>query len=136
MPFQKTEFGLETLGKILAVAFGGAFGAVARYLINISPAANLFDKFPFPTFLINITGSFLIGFLLILLTDKVAVSDNVRMAVIVGFLGAFTTFSTFEMEIFGLVRERQMMMALVYLVSSVIVGFIGVAGGVALARRF
>lgn len=130
------EAGLETLGKILFVAFGGAFGAVARYLINISPAANIFDKFPFPTFLINISGSFLIGFLLILLTDKFQPPDNVRMAIIVGFLGAFTTFSTFEMEVFGLVRERQMVMALVYLVSSVVVGFIGVLGGVAMARRF
>jgi CrcB protein len=126
---------LEALGKILSVAVGGAFGAVARYLINVSPAANLFDKFPFPTFLINISGSFLIGFLLILLTDKVQVSDNVRMAIIVGFLGAFTTFSTFEMEIVGLVRDRQIVMAMVYLFLSVLVGFVGVIAGITLARR-
>ena len=81
---------METFTKILSVAVGGAFGAVARYLINISPLAGLFEKFPFPTFFINITGSFLIGFLLILLTDKITVGDNFRMAVIVGFLGAFT----------------------------------------------
>lgn len=126
---------METLGKILSVAFGGAFGAVARYLVNISPVASLFEKFPFPTFLINITGSFLIGFLLIVLTDKVAVSENVRMAIIVGFLGAFTTFSTFEMEIFGLLRERQIVLSFAYLFLSVLVGFIGVVAGVALGRR-
>ena len=109
---------------------------MVRYLINISPVANLFAKFPFPTFLINITGSFLIGFLLVLLTDKIDVNDNLRMAIIVGFLGALTTFSTFEMEIFGLVREREFTTAFVYMSLSVVVGFVGVVGGATLARRF
>lgn len=121
---------------ILSVAIGGAFGAVARHLVNISPAANLFEKFPFPTFLINISGSFLIGFLMILLADKINVSENFRMAIIVGFLGAFTTFSTFEIEIFGLVRERYFTTAFIYLVLSVVVGFVGVIAGVETARRF
>jgi len=126
---------METLTKILFVAIGGSFGAVARYLINVSPVANVFEKFPLPTFLINITGSFLIGFLLIVFTDKMHVSDNLRMAVIVGFLGAFTTFSTFEMEIFGLMREKQFFIGLLYLALSVLVGFAGVLAGVALGRR-
>ena len=126
---------MEFAAKIFSVAAGGAFGAVARYLVNISPLARAFDKFPFPTFFINISGSFLIGFLLILLTDKIEVNDNLRMAVIVGFLGAFTTFSTFEMEIYGLAQERQYATALLYLVLSVVVGFIGVLGGVWLGRK-
>jgi CrcB protein len=127
---------METAVKIFSVAVGGAFGAVARYLINISPLARLFDKFPFPTFFINVTGSFLIGFLLILLTDKIEVSDNLRLAIIIGFLGAFTTFSTFEMEIYGLTEERQFATALLYLVLSVVVGFVGVVAGVWLGRKF
>lgn len=126
---------METAFKIFSVAAGGALGAVARYLVNISPLSKLFDKFPFPTFFINITGSFLIGFLLIVLTDKIEVNDNMRMAIIVGFLGAFTTFSTFEIEIFGLMRERQLLTAFVYLALSVLVGFAGVVAGVALGRR-
>lgn len=126
---------METAFKILSVAVGGAFGAVARYLISISALAQVFEKFPFPTFLINIIGSFLIGFLMIVFADKMEVSENVRMAVIVGFLGAFTTFSTFEMEIFGLMRERQVLVAFLYLFLSVLVGFIGVLAGVALGRR-
>src|SRR5580765_6621677 len=126
---------MEAAIRILSIAVGGAFGAVARYLINISPLARLFDKFPFPTFFINITGSFLIGFLLIVLTDKIEVSDNLRMAIIVGFLGAFTTFSTFEMEIFGLIRERQIVTAFAYLFLSIFIGFIGVLAGVALGKR-
>lgn len=126
---------METVTKIFSIAAGGAFGAVARYLVNISPLARAFDKFPFPTFFINITGSFLIGFLLIVLTDKFEIGDNLRMAVIVGFLGAFTTFSTFEMEIYGLAQQKQYATALLYLVLSVVVGFIGVVGGVWLGRK-
>ena len=122
--------------KVLSVAVGGSFGAVARYLINISPLASVFEKLPLPTFLINVIGSFLIGFLMIVFADKVAVNEYIRMAVIVGFLGAFTTFSTFEMEIFGLMRERQLLIAFLYLFLSVLVGFVGVLAGVALARRF
>ena len=126
---------MDAAYKIFSVAIGGSLGAVARHLINISPLANVFGKFPLPTFLINVTGSFLIGFLLILLADKIEVSQNVRMAVIVGFLGAFTTFSTFEIEIFGLVREREFVTGFLYLFLSVFAGFIGVVAGVALGRR-
>jgi fluoride exporter len=127
---------METFTKIISIGIGGAFGAVARHLINISPAANIFEKFPFPTFFINIAGSFLIGFLLILMTDRIAVGENLRMAIIVGFLGAFTTFSTFEMEIYGLMKERFFATAFLYLFLSVAVGFVGLVGGVELAKRF
>lgn len=127
---------METFTKIVFIAAGGATGAVARYLVNISPLANVFGKFPLPTFLVNVSGSFLIGFLLILLTDKVEINDNFRMAIIVGFIGAFTTFSTFEMEIYGLIREKLLLTAFLYLLLSVVVGFFGLAAGVLLARRF
>lgn len=127
---------METATKILFIGAGGALGSVARYLINISPLAGLFEKFPFPTFFINVSGSFLIGFFLILLTDKWEVSDHLRMAVIVGFLGAFTTFSTFEMEIYGLIKERQLITAFLYLFLSVAIGFIGLVAGITLARKF
>lgn len=126
---------MDFIVKILSIAIGGAFGAVTRYLLNISPLAGLFAKFPFPTFFINITGSFLIGFLLILLTDKFQINDNLRLAVIVGFLGAFTTFSTFEMEIYGLIQEKHFLTALLYLFTSVFFGFISVLCGVWLAKR-
>ncbi|MBV9216740.1 MAG: fluoride efflux transporter CrcB [Acidobacteria bacterium] len=121
--------------KIVSVAIGGAFGAVARYLINISPLNGALGKFPLPTFVINVAGCFLIGLCLILLTDKWDVSENLRMAVVVGFLGAFTTFSTFEAEIYGLMREQQLVAALAYLALSVLLGFIGVVGGISVGRR-
>ena len=121
--------------KILSVAVGGALGAVARYLVNISPLAGLLGKFPLPTFVINIVGCFLLGFCLIVFTDKWDVGDNVRMATVVGFLGAFTTFSTFEAEIYGLMREREMVISFAYMTLSLLVGFAGVLAGVALGRR-
>ncbi len=127
---------MENFTKILSVAIGGAFGATLRYLINISPLANLFEKFPFPTFFINIVGSFFIGFLLVLFTDKLAGSETWRLALTIGFLGAFTTFSTFELEIFELVRERYFTTAFLYLFLSVSIGFVGVLAGVWLAKKF
>lgn len=127
---------METLLKIFSVAVGGAFGAAARYLINVSPLHKIFQPFPFPTFFINVAGSFLIGFLLILLTDKYAVNDNLRLAVMVGFLGAFTTFSTFELEIWGLIKENQLFTAFLYLFLSVFFGFAAVLSGVWLAKKF
>jgi CrcB protein len=126
---------MEHLTKILSIAIGGAIGAVARYLINISPLQNLFEKFPFPTFFINITGSFFIGFFLIILTDKYAANENLRFAIMVGFLGAFTTFSTFELEIWGLIKENQIFTAFLYLFLSVLLGFVGVIAGVSLAKQ-
>ena len=117
------------------MAVGGAVGAVMRHLVNISPLSSTFEKFPFPTFVINVVGSFFIGFLLIFFTDKAAVSHSLRMMLVVGLLGAFTTFSTFELEVFGLVRERLYMLAAVYLAFSVVIGFVGLLAGVELAKQ-
>ena len=127
---------MEFTAKIIAVALGGAFGAAARYLINLSPLAGSFEKFPLHTFLINIVGSFLIGFLMVIFTDKFTENENLRLALNVGFLGAFTTFSTFELEIFELIRQRFFVTAFAYLFLSVAVGFVGVALGIWLAKRF
>ncbi len=127
---------METLTKILSIAVGGALGAVARYLVNVSPLSNLLQPFPLPTFFINVTGSFVIGFLLILFTEKFAVGENLRAAVIIGFLGAYTTFSTFEMEIYDLLKGKDFLLAFVYLILSVTVGFIGILSGVWLAKKF
>ena len=125
---------IEGLTKIVYVGVGGAAGAIARHLINISPLASVFERFPLPTLLINVSGSFLIGFLLYLMTDKIDVGEGLRMGVIVGFLGAFTTFSTFEMEIYGLIKTGSIGLSAVYLVLSIVAGFVALLAGVALAR--
>ncbi len=127
---------MEGFIKILSVGIGGAFGAVARYLLNISPLANVFQKFPFPTFIINIVGSFLIGFLVILFADKVVINENLRFAILIGFIGSFTTFSTFELEIFDLLHEKFFLNAFIYLFLSILVGFISVSLGIWLGKKF
>ncbi|HMO81624.1 MAG TPA: fluoride efflux transporter CrcB [Pyrinomonadaceae bacterium] len=136
MPQPKGSRAMDAAVKLFSIALGGALGAVARHLVNISPVAGVFEKFPLPTFLINISGSFLLGFFLIMFADKIEVNEHVRLAVIVGFLGAFTTYSTFEMELYGLLRERQFLPMAIYLFLSIFIGFVGLLSGIWLARRF
>lgn len=126
---------METLTKILFVAGGGAIGALARYAFSASPLNRTFENFPLPTFLVNIIGSFLIGFCLIIFADKISVSDHMRLLIFVGFLGAFTTFSTFELEIWTMVKEGSYAASLVYVVLSVAVGFASLLLGVWLGRQ-
>lgn len=122
---------METLTKFLLVALGGAVGAVARYGMNLL-FGNAFLPFPFATFLVNITGSFLIGFLLF----RFEGNETVRLLLVTGFLGAYTTFSAFEYEAFQLTQIKQSMLAFLYVALSFAVGFIGVASGIWLAKRF
>jgi fluoride exporter len=126
---------MENAIKILAVAGGGALGAVVRYLVNLAPLASACDKFPLPTFVINVSGSFMIGLAVALFAGRVDVSENLTAAVVIGFIGAFTTFSTFEMEIFSLARERQLAIAAAYIALSIILGMAGLVAGFAIGRR-
>jgi fluoride exporter len=123
---------METFSKILTVAIGGAVGAVARYLLYLSPLSSAFPNFPFPTFFINITGSILIGFIL----TKFEANETLRLLLVSGFLGAYTTFSTFEFEAFQLTQTKQLVTAFLYVALSFALGFIGVASGIWLAKRF
>jgi len=122
---------METVSKFLLVAVGGAFGAAARYGVNLL-FGNTMLPFPFATFLVNITGSLLIGFLLARFADN----ETLKLLLVSGFLGAYTTFSAFEYEAFQLTQIKQSLIAFVYVALSFAVGFIGVAGGIWLARRF
>lgn len=127
---------MEQLSKLVAVATGGALGAVARHLINVSPLSTRFGDFPLATFVINIVGSFLIGISMAVFAQRENISEPVKLLITVGFLGAFTTFSTFQAEIFSLLREGRHTIAFVYLILSVLVGFAGVVSGFELGRRF
>ena len=97
---------MELLAKISLIAIGGAFGAVAKFLLN-QIFAGFLQPFPFAAFFINITGSFLIGLVLTLATEKAIISENLRLFLTVGFLGAYTTFSTFEFETLQLGRATK-----------------------------
>lgn len=126
---------MDTLTSYLAVAAGGALGAALRYYIGGTVFARTLTPFPLATFVINVTGSFVIGFFLTLATERLSVSPHLRLAVAVGFVGAYTTFSTFEYETIRLIEEGQLIHAVLNVVLSVTVGFVAVWGGIALARK-
>jgi CrcB protein len=127
---------VDTLTKYLAVAAGGALGAVARYFLGGTILSRVASPFPTATFVINVTGSFILGFFLTLVTERAQFSPHVRLAVAVGFVGAYTTFSTFEYETLRLTEEGRMMLALLNVILSVVVGFAAVWGGMALVHRW
>jgi fluoride exporter len=126
---------LETITKYLVVAVGGALGAMLRYYLGGSLLSRLAAPFPTATFIINVTGSFILGFFLTLATERVSLSPHLRLAVAVGFVGAYTTFSTFEYETARLVEEREIIRALLNIVLSFTVGFAAVWAGIFAARK-
>jgi len=132
-PFE--EMRLDTLTKYLAVAAGGALGAMLRYYITLSGLSRTAQPFPTATFVINITGSFVIGFFLTLVSERIPINPHVRLAVAVGFVGAYTTFSTFEYETARLVEGKDFLYGFLYVVLSFAVGFGAVWAGIVLARE-
>jgi len=126
---------METLMKYLAVAGGGAAGAMLRYYLGGSILSRIAAPFPTATFVINITGSFIIGFFLTLINERIPINPNVRLAVAVGFVGAYTTFSTFEYETAKLIEERDFIIGLLYIALSLVLGFAAVTGGIVAARQ-
>jgi len=121
---------------ILVVTVGGALGALSRYGLGIWISNKWNHGFPMHTFLINIIGAFLLGFMHILFIERLNVSPLWRLGIGVGFLGAFTTFSTFGFEVISLLEGGSFFTAGLYTLLSILVGFTGVALGVGLARLF
>ena len=126
---------METLTKYLAVAAGGALGAVLRYYLGGTWLARAAAPFPTATFFINVTGSFVLGLFLTLATERVHVSPHIRLAVAVGFVGAYTTFSTFEYETAKLVEDGDVTRALLNVLLSLFAGLLAVWLGIFAARR-
>ena len=118
----------------LVVGLGGFLGAVARYIVALWIGQRWGRIFPFGTFFINISGCFLISLLMSLLTEKFMVNPQLRLFLVVGFLGAYTTFSTFEYETGTLVRDGEWSIALANVLLSVIVGFVALKAGEYIAR--
>jgi len=123
------------LDRYLLVLFGGGLGALARYVVGTAIAERVGGRIPFlGTMVINITGSFLIGLLMTLLTQRLA-NPNWRLLLVVGFLGGYTTFSSFEYETLQAVQTGAMWMGLLNVVGSVALGYLAVWVGYFVARR-
>ncbi len=118
----------------LLVLAGGATGSLIRYLAALRINEHYDGRFPLATFLINITGSFVIGLLLVLLDREDLLHPNLRPLLVTGFLGGYTTFSTFEWEVFALGRSTPPL-AVLYGISSVAVGWLACWAGASIARR-
>jgi fluoride exporter len=120
-------------GVLVAIALGGALGAVSRYevaqLIRVPK-----DGFPWATFWINLSGAFVLGFFLTLVVERFPPSRLLRPFFAVGFLGAYTTFSTMAVETVTLIKDGRPVLGVGYIVASVAAGLIVVYAGIVLAR--
>jgi fluoride exporter len=118
----------------LAISVGAVLGANVRYLLGGWISDRIGSAFPYGTLVINVTGSIVIGFLLILITERVVAPEWFRPLFIIGFLGSYTTFSTFSYETLALAREGSYLAAGANVVASVGVSLAGVLLGAAVAR--
>jgi len=119
--------------KYVAVGVGGFLGAIARYALGTYIGGRYGLRFPLGTFIINVSGSFLIGLILTLLARTTA-SAYWRYLIPIGFIGAYTTFSTFEYETLRAIQEGQLMTGFLNVALSLVVGFIAVWVGAELGR--
>ncbi len=120
---------------ILLVACGGALGAVARFVVGDAFSRRFGTGWPYGTLFINVTGSFLIAVFFGAAARRTGLDGGWRYLFPVGFVGAYTTFSTYELEAQRLVELGQAPAAAAYVVASNVLGFVAVLVGVALGRR-
>ncbi|MCF7825494.1 MAG: fluoride efflux transporter CrcB [Candidatus Marinimicrobia bacterium] len=119
--------------KIIAVGVGGFLGAIGRYWIS-GLAQRLSDRFPLGTLSVNLLGSFLLGFFATLFLEKMMVNQELRLLLLVGLLGAFTTYSTFSLETLNLLRTGEWMFAGLNIVTNLAGTLIAVWAGVSIAK--
>jgi len=113
----------------LIIGAGGFAGAITRYALAIWIGQRWGRSFPLGTFVINVSGSFLIGLLMTIMAERFMVNPQWRLMLVVGFLGAYTTFSTFEYETGALLKDGEWLIAMLNVVLSVIVGFVALKLG-------
>jgi len=122
--------------KYLLIALGGSLGSIARFWVGSVVSGRLGTRFPYGTLVINITACTIIGFSLEYLGHHIELTPAWRYLVPVGFVGAYSTFSTFEWELFSNVQIGSLVVAALYVTVSVIFGFVAVWVGAALAKGF
>ncbi|SRR6266536_1610427 len=118
----------------LWVGLGGFFGANVRYILGVWIVGRVGPGFPFHTFLINVTGSLVIGLLMVLLTERFITDPAWRLLLVVGFLGGYTTFSSYTFEALTLMEQGNWLAAAWYVIGSNGVGLAAAYLGMVLAR--
>ncbi len=118
---------------IIMAGLGGAIGSSMRYMVGVFMGSWLGRDFPWGTITVNILGSFLMGLLVGLFADKYVVSDEMKTLILVGFLGGFTTFSSFSLDTASLFGA-QGYMSFAYVAASLLLGFSSLWGGLQLAK--
>ena len=118
----------------LAVAIGGALGAMARYGISGWIFDSTSHKFPYATLSVNVMGSLVMGVLFVLILEKGALPPEMRSLLMISFLGAFTTFSTFSLDALGLWQNGHLFLALVYALGTVVLCLAAITVAVWLTR--
>lgn len=121
--------------QILPIMIGGAFGAAARFLLTEKVYHLTGRDFPYGILVVNALGSFLMGLLAILLLQKFPDNHALRLGVMVGFLGAFTTFSTFSLDTLNLIQTGEALKAFLNILSNVIICVLAVWLGMAAAKQ-
>jgi len=122
------------LQKYFFIALGGSLGSIARFWVGSAIASRMGTRFPYGTFVINITACIIIGFSLAFLGRRAELNPAWRFLVPVGFVGAYSTFSTFEWETFSNLQTGAFLVAALYVVLSLLLGLVGVWCGVLIAR--
>ena len=122
------------MNKYWMVGLGGFAGAIARFWLGGYISNRLGARFPYGTFVINISGSFLIGLIVTILAERTHWNASWRYRIPIGFIGAYTTFSTFELETFQSLSDGEFLFAFLNVILSVVVGFIAVWLGVVAGR--
>jgi len=117
------------------IGLAGSLGSLMRYLVGTICGRLFGTAFPIGTLIINLSGSLFLGWFMTTVRDRVGVSDTVRLAIAVGFVGAYTTFSTFVYESNALLEDGALIKALVNMVGSLVLGLIAVRLGIWLASR-
>ena len=120
--------------KYLYVALGGALGSLLRFWIGSAVGSRMGTRFPYGTFVINISACIIIGFVLTIMGSRTEVNPAWRFLIPIGFVGAYSTFSTFEWEIFTNLQTGAFLISVSYLVLSLVLGFVGIWGGVLIAK--
>jgi CrcB protein len=121
--------------QVLAIAAGGAVGAVFRFWVSTGIYQLLGRGFPWGTLVVNVLGSFLMGLLFVLFLERSLVSGELRAATLVGLLGAFTTFSTFSIETLNLIGQAEYLKALGNVLISVAACILACGAGLVLGRQ-